>query len=47
MIRFIGRRAIDESPSKRLKNGCAAKIPLSIRMVDPEFPTSNVFSGTE
>ena len=40
MIRCIGRFDSDSSPKIRLLNACAANIPLSIRIVDPEFPAS-------
>src|SRR6187431_3194150 len=40
MIRFIGRRDSDSSPKIVLEKGCPARIPLSMRIVDPELPAS-------
>ena len=44
-MRRIGRLRRDESPVTEVLNGCAARIPASIRIVLPEFPASNVVAG--
>ena len=46
ITRFIGRRESDPSPTNSLSNPCPARMPLSIRMVEPEFPQSNGASET-
>ena len=45
MMRSIGRRESDSSPPMRVVNVCAARIPDSIRIVDPELPASSVSEG--
>jgi hypothetical protein len=40
MIRRIGRRESDASPIRVDTKGCAARTPLSIRIVLPELPQS-------
>ena len=40
MMRRMGRRESDSSPPILVRNGCAARIPDSIRIVEPEFPAS-------
>ena len=40
MIRAMGRRDNDSSPTSSLLNPCPASMPLSMRMVDPELPQS-------
>ena len=42
MMRCMGRRDSDSSPPIRLTKRCAAKMPESIRMVDPELPASSM-----
>jgi len=37
----MGRRESDASPTKTERNGCPARIPESMRMVEPEFPASS------
>ena len=41
MILFIGRLDRDSSPPMRDVNGCAARMPDSMRMVEPELPASS------
>jgi hypothetical protein len=43
--RAIGLLLSDSSPTNSDSNGCAARIPESIRIVDPEFPQSNAVEG--
>ena len=45
MMRCMGRRESDSSPKMRLPNGCAARIPESMRMVEPELPASRSPAG--
>src|SRR6266568_1135554 len=45
MMRNIGRRESDSSPVSSLKNSCPARMPLNMRMVDPEFPQSSAPLG--
>ena len=45
ITRFIGRRDSDSSPIISLVNGCAATMPDSIRMVEPELPQSRAVLG--
>src|SRR5260370_20931849 len=40
MILAMGRRESDSSPANLLVNSCPARIPLNMRMVEPEFPQS-------
>src|SRR5260370_2944336 len=40
MILAMGRRESDSSPANSLVNSCPARIPLNMRMVEPEFPQS-------
>ena len=44
-MRAIGRRESDSSPHNSLVNGWPARIPLSMRMVEPEFPQSSTSAG--
>ena len=46
MMRSMGRRERDSSPAMRVTNGCAARIPESMRMVDPELPASSAAEGS-
>ena len=41
MMRCIGRLDNDSSPPIRLTNGCPARIPESMRIVEPELPASS------
>jgi hypothetical protein len=41
MILAMGRRDSDSSPTNSVANFCPAKMPLNIRMVDPELPQSS------
>ena len=45
-MRSIGRRPGDASPNSVLRNGCAAKRPASIRIVEPELPQSSAACGS-
>ena len=45
MIRCIGRRDSDSSPKMRVTKGCAARMPQSMRMVEPELPASRSAAG--
>ena len=46
MMRSMGRRESDSSPPIREVNGCAARIPESMRMVEPELPASSIAAGS-
>ena len=41
MMRAMGRRESDSSPNNSLVNGWPARMPLSMRMVEPELPQSS------
>src|SRR6266568_7430266 len=45
MILAIGRRESDSSPASSLVNFCPARMPLNMRIVEPEFPQSSVALG--
>jgi len=45
LVRCIGRREREASPINSLSNGCAERMPDSIRIVDPEFPQSSECEG--
>ena len=45
MMRFMGRRDSDSSPISSLVNGCPARMPDSMRMVEPELPQSSGAAG--
>ena len=45
MMRFMGRRESDSSPPIRVPKRCAARMPESMRMVEPEFPASRSAAG--
>ncbi len=45
IILAIGRRESDSSPPSSLVNSCPARIPLNMRMVEPEFPQSRGAAG--
>ena len=45
IIRAMGRRESDSSPSSSLVNSWPARMPVSIRMVEPEFPQSSTSVG--
>ena len=45
MMRCIGRRESDSSPKMRVGKGWAARMPLSMRMVEPELPASRSAAG--
>ena len=45
-MRAMGRRERDSSPPIRDVNSCAARIPESMRIVDPEFPASSMAAGS-
>ncbi len=42
----MGRRESDSSPPMSEVNGCAARMPESMRMVEPEFPASSSARGS-
>ena len=44
-MRSMGRRESDASPPMRLGNRCAASMPESMRMVEPELPASSIAVG--
>ena len=46
IMRRMGRLTKDSSPVSDVVNGCAAKMPDSMRMVEPELPASSVAAGT-
>ena len=46
MMRAMGRLDNDSSPPIVVTNGCAARIPDSIRMVEPELPASSAAEGS-
>ncbi len=46
ITRAMGRRDSDSSPPIEEGNGCAARMPLSMRMVDPELPASSCAEGS-
>jgi len=45
MMRSIGRADSESSPTITVVNGCAASMPESMRMVEPELPASSVSEG--
>ena len=45
ITRSMGRRESDSSPAISLANFCAATMPVSMRMVEPEFPQSSRLLG--
>ena len=45
MTRFIGRRDNEASPIISALNDCPARMPESMRIVDPELPQSNAMEG--
>ena len=45
IMRAIGRRESDSSPHNSLVNGWPARIPLNMRMVEPELPQSSTSAG--
>jgi len=45
MILAMGRRERDSSPMSSLPKSCPAKMPLNIRMVEPELPQSKGTTG--
>ena len=47
ITRSIGRRESDSSPIISLVNDCPATMPLSMRIVEPEFPQSSGCDGGE
>src|SRR5947208_16738207 len=47
ITRAIGRRESDSSPMSSLVNSWPARIPLSIRIVEPELPQSSDDTGTD
>ena len=46
MMRCMGRFDNDSSPPMVDTNGCAARMPESIRMVEPELPASSAAEGS-
>src|SRR5437763_16590902 len=47
ITRAIGRLESDSSPMSSLVNSCPARIPLSIRIVEPELPQSSGDLGAD
>ena len=45
ITRFIGRRRSELSPVIVARNGCAARMPASMRIVLPELPASSIAFG--
>ena len=45
ITRFMGRRESDSSPISSLVKGCAATMPDSMRMVEPELPQFRALLG--